>query len=96
MYGSQYFRDSEERLLMHPVEEPEHLDARRAAVGLEPPAENEARIHAMYDQDWPRAFARLGVQYVITSAESASDQSLTSENEDCRGPFPHQLEALPR
>ncbi|MFC9912702.1 hypothetical protein [Streptomyces sp. NPDC127197] len=34
---------------MHPVEDPEHLDARRAAVGLEPWTENEARIHAMYD-----------------------------------------------
>ncbi|WP_416976928.1 DUF6624 domain-containing protein [Streptomyces sp. T028] len=50
VYGSQYVRDADGQWRMHPVEEAERLDARRAAVGLEPQAENEARIQAMYDE----------------------------------------------
>ncbi|GGZ70355.1 DUF6624 domain-containing protein [Streptomyces bluensis] len=50
VYGSQYVRDADGQWCMRPVEDPEHLDARRAAVGLEPQAENEARLRSMYDE----------------------------------------------
>ncbi|MER5822686.1 DUF6624 domain-containing protein [Streptomyces mirabilis] len=50
VYGSQYVRDTDGQWRMHPVEDLEHLDSRRAAVGLEPQAENEARIRAAYGE----------------------------------------------
>jgi hypothetical protein len=41
VYGTQYLGRGE-TLLMHEVEDPEHLDERRAAVGLGPQAEYDA------------------------------------------------------
>ena len=44
LYGTQFIYDKDE-LKPHPIEDPEHLDPRRAAVGLGPFAEYEARMH---------------------------------------------------
>ncbi len=50
VYGSQYVRGPDGQWRMQPVEDPQHLDARRTSVGLEPQAANEARIQAMYNE----------------------------------------------
>ena len=44
LYGTQFVYDEDE-LKPHPIEDPEHLDQRRAAVGLGPFAEYEALMH---------------------------------------------------
>ncbi|GGO55285.1 DUF6624 domain-containing protein [Streptomyces lasiicapitis] len=49
VYGTQYIRDAD-GLRMQPVEDPDHLDERRAAAGLEPHAENDARMRALYEE----------------------------------------------
>jgi hypothetical protein len=43
-YGTQFIGD-EQGLRPHPIEDPEHLDERRAAVGLGPFVEYEALMH---------------------------------------------------
>jgi hypothetical protein len=47
-YGTQYTY-SEGELTLWPVESPEDLDERRAELGLEPEAQNRARILASYE-----------------------------------------------
>jgi hypothetical protein len=47
LYGTQ-FQGRGEDLAPHPIEDPDHLDQRRAAAGLPPFAEYEARIRARY------------------------------------------------
>ena len=44
LYGTQFMYDKDE-LKPQPIEDPEHLDERRAAVGLGPFAEYEALMH---------------------------------------------------
>ena len=44
LYGTQFMYDQDE-LKPQPIEDPEHLDQRRAAVGLGPFAEYEALMH---------------------------------------------------
>jgi len=44
LYGTQFMYDKDE-LKPQPIEDPENLDQRRAAVGLGPFAEYEARMH---------------------------------------------------
>ncbi len=44
LYGTQFTYD-QDQLKPHPIEDPEHLDRRRAAVGLTPFADYEAQIH---------------------------------------------------
>lgn len=47
IYGTQ-FRTIDGVTEPFPIEDPEHVDKRRASVGLSTFAENEARIKAMY------------------------------------------------
>ncbi len=47
IYGTQ-FRTVDETTEPFPMEDPEHVDERRACVGLGTFAENEARIKAMH------------------------------------------------
>ena len=44
LYGTQFMYDKDE-LKPLPIEDPENLDQRRAAVGLGPFAEHEAQMH---------------------------------------------------
>jgi hypothetical protein len=44
VYGTQYTDDPAGNLRPHPVTDPDQLDARRAAVGLEPAAEYDRRM----------------------------------------------------
>ncbi|WP_068755545.1 DUF6624 domain-containing protein [Thermobifida cellulosilytica] len=46
-YGTQYLRLPDGEVRIYEVEDPEGLDERRAAVGLEPHAAYDARIRAM-------------------------------------------------
>ncbi|WP_328486062.1 DUF6624 domain-containing protein [Streptomyces zaomyceticus] len=49
VYGTQYTQDPDgSNLRPHPVTDPDQLDARRAAAGLEPAAEYDRRMHAEY------------------------------------------------
>lgn len=45
LYGTQYTGEGE-NLRPHPIEDPEHLDERRAAAGLEPAAAYDRRMRA--------------------------------------------------
>jgi Family of unknown function (DUF6624) len=48
LYGTQYRYSPDAGLVMHEVADPERLDERRAAVGLGPHAESDARMRARY------------------------------------------------
>lgn len=49
-YGSQFDNDGE-RLVMQPVEAPESLDSRRAAMGLPPIVDYGCMMHTMYGKE---------------------------------------------
>lgn len=61
LYGTQYRYTRDSGLRLHEVEDPERLDERRAAVGLGPHAESDARMRAFYaaKDDDERPAARL-------------------------------------
>ncbi|MEU8434139.1 DUF6624 domain-containing protein [Streptomyces sp. NPDC029216] len=48
LYGTQYTGHDADSLRPHPVQDPEHLDERRAGVGLEPAAAYGRRLRARY------------------------------------------------
>ncbi|GAA0272987.1 hypothetical protein GCM10010302_08230 [Streptomyces polychromogenes] len=48
LYGTQYTADDAHGLRPYPVQEPEYLDERRAAVGLEAAAVYDRRLRATY------------------------------------------------
>lgn len=50
IYGTQ-FGGRGDSFAPRPIEDPEHLDKRRASVGLEPFADYEARMHEMNRRD---------------------------------------------
>jgi hypothetical protein len=52
VYGSQY-RWTDGVFGPYPIEDPDHLDARRAAVGLESAAENDRRLREAHDPSSP-------------------------------------------
>jgi hypothetical protein len=54
-YGTQFGEDADGRFGPEPIENPEHLDERRAEVGMEPFAEYEARMRKMHEEWKDRA-----------------------------------------
>ncbi|MFD7663511.1 DUF6624 domain-containing protein [Streptomyces sp. NPDC059788] len=46
LYGTQYLPGPDNALCPHPVADPDQLDARRAAMGLEPAAEYDRRMRS--------------------------------------------------
>jgi hypothetical protein len=59
LYGTQFI-DRGEGLEVQPIEDPDALAGRRAAMGMEPFEENEARMHAMWKHDAASDTAGLG------------------------------------
>ncbi|MHC1767407.1 MAG: DUF6624 domain-containing protein [Verrucomicrobiia bacterium] len=48
VYGTQFTSGADGKLVLHPVEDAEHVDERRRAVGLPPMAEYERKIREVY------------------------------------------------
>ncbi|WP_020393339.1 DUF6624 domain-containing protein [Kribbella catacumbae] len=48
LYGTQFVSDDNGALQPRPIDRPESLDDRRAAVGLDPFAEYEATMHSIW------------------------------------------------
>ena len=48
VYGTQFTSGADGKLVLHPVEDVEHVDERRAAVGLPSMAEYERKIREVY------------------------------------------------
>jgi hypothetical protein len=55
VYGTQFWYEPDGTLAPQPIEDPEHLDERRLAVGLSTFAEYEARMNEREVSDPPRA-----------------------------------------
>lgn len=54
LYGTQHDWDREGRMSPRPIEDPERVDERRRAVGLEPLAENTRRLRAQAEAEGER------------------------------------------
>jgi Family of unknown function (DUF6624) len=48
VYGTQFISGADGKLGLHPIEDPEHVDERRRAVGLPSMAEYEKKIREVY------------------------------------------------
>jgi hypothetical protein len=49
LYGTQFIRDPQGRLILQPLKDPEEVDERRREMGLEPLAEYEAELRRFYN-----------------------------------------------
>src|SRR5436190_4620752 len=48
VYGTQFISSADGKFVLHPIEDPEHVDERRRAVGLPSMAEYEKKIREVY------------------------------------------------
>ena len=48
LYGSQFKIDADGKLVLHPIEDGEHVDTRRKAVGLQPLAEYQRKAREAF------------------------------------------------
>ena len=48
IYGTQFTFAADGHLVLHPIEDAEHVDERRRAVGLPPMAEQERMVRGVY------------------------------------------------
>lgn len=49
LYGTQFIQDSNGRLILQPLKDPEQVDERRRKMGMEPLAEYEAQLRQFYN-----------------------------------------------
>jgi hypothetical protein len=49
LYGTQFIQDSQGRLILQPLKDPEEVDERRSKMGMEPLAEYEAELRKFYN-----------------------------------------------
>ena len=49
LYGTQFIQDSNGRLILQPLKDPEEVDERRRKMGMEPLAEYEAQLRQFYN-----------------------------------------------
>jgi len=49
LYGTQFIQDSQGRLILQPLKDPEEVDERRYKMGMEPLAEYEAELRKFYN-----------------------------------------------
>jgi hypothetical protein len=50
VYGTQFKSDSDGKLVLHPIEDAEHVDERRRSIGLEPLAEYERALRKAFER----------------------------------------------
>jgi hypothetical protein len=49
LYGTQFIKDAQGRVILQPLKDPEEVDERRQKMGLEPLAEYEAELRRFYN-----------------------------------------------